>query len=79
MTREKKPRHKIQMTDGKRNIIQQLLQEHNIQTTKDIQEALKDLLGGTIKEMVEADIILLLNTVVVHNLHNKKPLSISHI
>ena len=38
------------MTDGKRAIIQQLLQEG------DIQDALKDLLGGTIKEMMEAEI-----------------------
>ena len=37
------------MTDGKRAIIQQLLQEY------DVQDALKDLLGGTIKEMMEAE------------------------
>jgi hypothetical protein len=33
---------------------QQLLQEYDIQDAKDIQDALKDLLGGTIKEMTEA-------------------------
>lgn len=55
MTREKKPVHKVQMTDGKRNIIQQLLQEYDIQSTEDIQDALKDLLGDTIKEMMEAE------------------------
>ena len=43
------------MTEGKRNIIQGLLQEYNIETAADIQEALKDLLGGTIKEMMEAE------------------------
>ena len=43
------------MTVGKRNIIQGLLQEYNIETAADIQEALKDLLGGTIKEMMEAE------------------------
>ena len=43
------------MTEGKRNIIQQLLQEYDIQSAEDIQEALKDLLGGTIKEMMEAE------------------------
>ena len=53
--REKKPIHKVQMTEGKRNIIQMLLQEYDIQTADDIQEALKDLLGGTIKEMMEAE------------------------
>ena len=29
----------------------QLLGEYDIETTEDIQDALKDLLGGTIKEM----------------------------
>ncbi|WP_352400874.1 hypothetical protein [Anaerotignum sp.] len=32
MAREKKPVHKVQMTDAKRNIIQQLLQEYDIQS-----------------------------------------------
>lgn len=43
------------MTEGKSNIIQGLLQEYNIETAADIQEALKDLLSGTIKEMMEAE------------------------
>lgn len=43
------------MTDGKRAIIHQLLDEHDIKTAEDIQDALKDLLGGTIKEMMEAE------------------------
>lgn len=55
MAREKKPVHKVVMTDGKRNIIHQFLREYDIQTAEDIQEALKDLLGGTIKEMMEAE------------------------
>ena len=53
--REKKPVHKVVMTEGKRNIIQQLLQEYDIETAEDIQDALKDLLGGTIKEMMETE------------------------
>ena len=53
--REKKPAHKVVMTEGKRNIIQQLLQEYDIETAEVIQDALKDLLGGTIKEMMEAE------------------------
>lgn len=53
--REKKPVHKVVMTEGKRNIIQQLLQEYDIETAEDIQNALKDLLGGTIKEMMETE------------------------
>lgn len=47
--------HKVVMIEGKRNIIQQLLQEYDIETAEDIQDALKDLLGGTIKEMMEAE------------------------
>ena len=55
MAKEKKPVHHVQMTEGKRNIIHQLLEEYDIQTAEDIQDALKDLLGGTIKEMMEAE------------------------
>ena len=55
MARQKKPVHRVQMTDGKRNIIRQLLEEYDIETAEDIQDALKDLLGGTIKEMMEAE------------------------
>ena len=55
MAREKKNAHKVQMTDGKRQIIQQLLQEYDIETSEDIQDALRDLLGRTIKEMMEAE------------------------
>ncbi len=53
--KDKEPVHHVQMTEGKRQIIQQLLQEYNIETAEDIQDALKDLLGGTIKEMMEAE------------------------
>jgi len=56
MAREKKNVHKVQMTDGMRQIIQQLLQEYDIETAEDIQDVLKDLLDGTIKEMMEAEI-----------------------
>ena len=37
------------MTEGKRNLIQGLLQEY------DIQDALKDLLSGTIQDMLETE------------------------
>ena len=43
------------MSAGKRNIITGLLQEYDIRTAKDIEDALKDLLGGTIQEMLEAE------------------------
>ena len=55
MAREKKPVHRVQMTDGKRNIIRQLLEEYDIESAMDIQEALKDLLGGTVKEMMDTE------------------------
>lgn len=57
MANRKKEVYKVKpMTEGKRSIIQGLLQEYDIQTAEDIQEALKDLLGGTIKEMMEAEL-----------------------
>ena len=43
------------MTEGKRNVIQGLLREYDIQTAEDIQDALKDLLSGTLKEMLDAE------------------------
>ena len=56
MANKKKEVYKVQpMTEGKRNIIQGLLQEYDIETADDIQAALRDLLGGTIKEMMEAE------------------------
>ena len=35
--KEKKPVHKVVMTEGKRNIIQQLFQEYDIESAEDIQ------------------------------------------
>jgi transposase-like protein len=43
------------LTEGKKNIIAALLQEYDIRSAEDIQEALKDLLGGTIQSMMEAE------------------------
>ena len=50
-----KKREPVRMTEGKKNIIAALLQEYDIQSAEDIQDALKDLLGGTIKEMLEVE------------------------
>ena len=47
-------RNRYKMTEGKRNIIRQLLEEYDIESAQDIQDALKDLIGRTIKEMMEA-------------------------
>lgn len=55
MAQKKKPVHKVVMTEGKRQIIANLLSEYDIKSANDIQEALKDLLGGTIKEMMETE------------------------
>ena len=53
--KEKQPVHYVQMTEGKRNLIRALLQEYEIESAQDIQDALKDLLGSTIKEMMESE------------------------
>ena len=53
--KEKKEVYKVKpLTEGKKNIIATLIEEYDIKTAEDIQEALKDLLGGTIKSMMEA-------------------------
>lgn len=41
MAREKKPVHKVQMTERKRKIIRQLLKEYHIESVQDIQDALE--------------------------------------
>lgn len=43
------------MTEGKRNLIQGLLQEYEIETAEDIQDALRDLLSGIIQDMLESE------------------------
>ena len=43
MANQKKPVHRVEMTEGKRNIIRQLLEEYDIETAEDIQDALKEL------------------------------------
>lgn len=37
MAREKKPVHKVQITEGKRNIIRQLLEEYDIESAQDME------------------------------------------
>lgn len=43
------------LTEGKKEIIAKLIEEYDIETTTDIQDAIADLLGGTIKGMMEAE------------------------
>ena len=53
---KKKEVYKVKpLTEGKKDIIAALLEEYDIKTADDIQDALKDLLGGTIKSMMEAE------------------------
>ena len=55
MARKKDVQHVGPLTEGKKNIISALMDEYEIETADDIQAALKDLLGGTIKSMMEAE------------------------
>lgn len=41
---------------NKSEILRRLIEEYDVQTTKDVQEMLKDLFAGTIQEMLEAEI-----------------------
>ena len=55
MAQKKEVYHVKPLTEGKKNIIAALMDEYDIETTDDIQAALRDLLGGTIKSMMEAE------------------------
>ena len=50
-----RPRKTQSMTDGKKEIIARLIDEYDIKSTADIQEALRDLLGETIQGMMESE------------------------
>ena len=52
---ERRKRGISRLTEGKKNIIQALIEEYDIETAEDIQEALKDLLGGTIENMMQTE------------------------
>jgi len=43
------------ITPEKKELIRNLISEYNITSAKDLQEALKDLLGDTIQNMLEAE------------------------
>ena len=56
MANRKKEVYKVKpLNENKKNIIAALIDKYNIETAEDIQEALKDLLGGTLKSMMEAE------------------------
>ena len=48
-------KRKERLTDGKKNIIADLIREYDIKSAEDIQDALKDLLGGTIESMLAVE------------------------
>lgn len=53
---KKKDVYKVKpLNENKKNIISALIDEYGIETADDIQEALRDLLGGTIRSMMESE------------------------
>ncbi len=44
------------LTEGKRGTIRDLLLEYYIRLIRDIRDAIKSLLGGTINKMIEAEV-----------------------
>lgn len=48
------PRRK--MSEGKKNVIAMLLQEYDVHSAADLEDALKDLMGGTMESMLEAEL-----------------------
>ncbi|MBQ6684752.1 MAG: IS256 family transposase [Firmicutes bacterium] len=55
MSKKKEVQKVGALTENKKNIIAALIDEYGIETADDIQEALQDLLGGTIKSMMESE------------------------
>ena len=52
----KKEVYKVgKLTEGKQELIRGLIEEYDIKSASDMQEALKDLLGGMLKSMLEAE------------------------
>ena len=49
-------KRKGKLSEGKKNIIADLIREYDIQSAEDIQDALKDLLGGIIESMLAAEL-----------------------
>ena len=47
---------KVKDASQRREIIRHLIEEYDVKSVKDIHEALKDLLGGTIQEMLEVEL-----------------------
>ena len=50
-----RPRKTQSMSDGKKEIIKRLIDEYDIKSAADIQDALRDLLGETIQGIMESE------------------------
>ena len=48
-------RRKGRMSEEKKNVIASLIEMYDVKTAEDIQDALKDLLGDTLEEMLKAE------------------------
>ena len=49
--------HKVgRLTPAKKNLIADMIEMYDIKTAKDLHDALKDLLGGTLQEMLESEL-----------------------
>ena len=55
MSKKKEPYRPKPLTDSKREFISKFITEFDLHSTEDIQNALRDLLGDTIKSMMEAE------------------------
>ena len=53
-----RPKKSPSMSDGKREIIARLIEEYDIRSAEDIQNALRDLLGRTIQGMMEEEMAM---------------------
>ena len=54
-TKDRAPVHRVELTDEKRKFIDGLIQLYGVDSAQGAQEALKDLLGGTIQRMLEEE------------------------
>ena len=54
MTRKRRTQKEIMLSEGKRKVIQAFIDEYDLKDDRQVQDALKDLLGDTIKALMES-------------------------
>ena len=60
MAKQKKPVHRVEMTEGKRNIIRQLLEEYDIETAEQAKETHRmEIVNDIYKKLHDLDYFLL--------------------